>query len=88
MPTDFIQPGNVKKLILEYLLGSTELFVFALLIGISFLSAKFQFSNRNFMLILIISSMIFAGVLGQAIYVLVLIIVGFVIFKAIGRFYT
>lgn len=88
MPTDFIQPGNLKKIILEYLLGSPELFIFVLLIGISFLSAKFQLSNRNFMLILVISSLIFAGILGQAVYILILIIVGFVIFKGIGRFYT
>lgn len=88
MPTDFIEPGNIKKLILEYFLGSPELLFFALLIGISFFSAKYNMSNRNFSLILIISSLIFAGMLGEAIYVLVLIVIGFVVFKGVGRFFT
>ena len=88
IPTDYIAPGDIKKLILEYFLGTPELLMFALLIGISFMSAKFNMSNKNFSLILIISSLIFAGIIGQAIYVLVLIVVGFVIFKAVGRFFV
>ncbi len=88
MPQEFIEPGNVKKIFLEYFLGSPELLFFGILILISFLSAKFQMSNRNFMIILVVSSLIFAGILGDAIYILILIITGFVIFKGIGKYFT
>ncbi len=88
MPQEFIEPGNVKKIFLEYFLGSPDLLFFAILVLISFLSAKFQMSNRNFMIILVVSSLIFAGLLGQAIYILILIVTGFVIFKGVGRYFT
>jgi len=78
----------LKTIFLEYFLGSPQLLMFALLIGISYLAAKFQFSNRNFMIILVITALIFAGVIGQAVYILIIIILGFVIFKTIGRFFT
>lgn len=88
MPQDFINPGDIKKLFLEYFLGTPELLMFALLIGVSFLAAKFEMSNRNFMLILVISGLIFAGILGQAVYILIIVLVGFVVFKMMGRFFT
>lgn len=82
---EYIAPGNIRKIVLEYLIGSPELLIFALLIGVSYLSAKFQMSNRNFMLILIISSMVFAGILGEALYILILLIIGFVTYKTFAR---
>lgn len=85
MPTDYIAPGDLKKLIVEYLLGSPELLMFTLLIGVSYLSAKYEMSNRNFMLILITSSLIFAGVIGEAVYILILLMIGFVSFKTFAR---
>ena len=88
MPTTFINPGDIKTIFLEYFLGSPALLVFAILLIISFLSARFQMSNKNFMMILVISSLIFAGILGQAVYIFIIIILGFVIFKIIGRFFT
>ncbi len=88
MPQEFIEPGNVKKILLEYLLGSPELLFFAILIFISFLSAKFQMTNRNFMIILVVSSLIFAGIIGDATYILILIITGFVMFKGVGKYFT
>ena len=87
MPT-YIAPGDLKTIIVEYLLGTPELLMFALLLGVSFLSAKFSISNRNFMLILIVSSIIFAGIIGQAVYILILLIVGFITFKTFGKILT
>lgn len=88
MPSTFINPGDLKTIFLEYFLGSPQLLMFALLILISYMSAKYQMSNRNFMIILLVSSLIFAGIIGEAVYILIIILVGFVIFKTIGKFFT
>lgn len=88
MPSTFINPGDLKTIFLEYFLGSPQLLMFALLIFISYISAKYQMSNRNFMIILLVSSLIFAGIIGEAVYILIIILVGFIIFKIIGRFFT
>ncbi len=40
------------------------------------------------MIILVVSSLIFAGLMGDAIYILILIITGFVIFKGVGKYFT
>lgn len=88
MPTTYIAPGDIKKILLEYLLGTPQLLFFAILMGVSYFSAKYNLSNKNFMLILIISSLIFAGILGEAMYILIFVIIGFVLFKGIGRFFT
>ena len=85
---EYISPLNLKKIFMEYLLGSQELFVFALLLVISFASAKFQFSNKIFELILVISSMMFSIYLGQAFYFIILVILGFVLFKGFGRMFA
>jgi len=88
MPTTYINPGDIKTILLDYFLGTPQLLVFAILLAISFFSAKYGLSNKNFMLILIISSLIFAGFLGEAIYIFILILVGLITFKSIGRFFT
>jgi hypothetical protein len=73
---------------LEVFLGSTELFTFAFVIILSYACAKFGMSNLVFGTILAISSIIMSVVLGQAIYVLILFIVGFLVFKSLGRILT
>lgn len=85
---EYIEPFDVKKIFLEYFLGTTELLIFAILLLISFLCAKYQMSNRNFMIILAFSSIIFAGYLGNAIYFLILVIIGFVSFKTLSKIFT
>ncbi len=84
----YIEPLDFKKIFLEYFLGSTELFMFAFILVISFLSAKYNMSNRNFGLILIICSIIFAGYMGEAIYIIILVILGVVSFKSLARIFT
>lgn len=85
MPTDYIQPFDFRKILVNYFLGSTELFLYAFIIVFSFFAAKFQFSNRIYLLLLTIGSLIFAGILGEAIYILIFVIIGFSSFKIIGR---
>ena len=86
--TDFIQPMDFKKIFLDYLLGSQELFFYALILVISFACAKFGMSNRIFLLVLAISCLLFASYLGQPIYILILLVIGFVSFKALSRLFT
>ena len=85
---EYIEIFDFKKVFLEYFLGSTELFIFFLIISLSALCGYFNMSNRNFGIILVVSSLIFAGYLGQGIYFLVLVILGFVLFKTIAKIFN
>ena len=82
---DFINPLDFKKIFMEIFLGSPTLLIFILTIAISFASAKFGMSNRNFGIILVISSILFAAYLGEPIYLFVLILIGFTIFKSLAN---
>lgn len=84
---EYISPFDFRKIFVDIFLGSQELVAFALVLLISFASAKFGMSNRNFMLILSISSVILAGILGEAVYILVLVVIGFIIFKTMSRIF-
>lgn len=86
MPT-YIKPFDLKKIILDLFLGHPSILAFATVILISFLSAKYNMSNRNFMLILMVSSIIMAGFMGEAIYIIILVVLGFVIFKNLSRLF-
>lgn len=88
MAHDYIQPFDFKKIFVDYFLGSTELFIFAFMILISFACAKFSMSNRLFLIVLSVCSLIFAGILGQAVYILIIFIIGFLSFKAIAKIVT
>ena len=82
---DYISPFDIKKVFLDTLLGSAEILSFSIIILISILSAKFNISNNNFLLLLVISSIIMSGFLGQAMYIIILVVVGFVVFKSMAR---
>jgi len=84
MPS-YIKPFDIKKVVLDLFLGHPSIVAFATIILISFLSAKFNMSNRNFMLVLMISSIILAGYMGEAIYIIILVLLGFIIFKSLSR---
>jgi hypothetical protein len=84
----FIEPLDFKTIFMDYLLGSPELFFYALILVISFACAKFGMSNKIFLIVLMISCLLFASILGQAIYILILLVIGFVAFKALSRLFT
>ncbi len=83
----YISPLDIKTIILDLFLGHPSILAFGVVILISFLSAKFNMSNRNFMLILMVSSIIMAGFMGEAIYIIILVVLGFVIFKNLSRLF-
>ena len=85
---NYIDVLDFKKVFLEVFLGSPELFMFAFIILISFISAKMRIPNSVFMVILSISSLIFTIYLGQAAYLLVIFLIGYISFKSIARIVT
>ena len=82
---DYINPLDFKKIFLEYFLGSPELFIFAFILLMSFACAKFGMSNKIYLVLLVISSLIFSLYLGSAFYILVLFLVGYFSFKLIAK---
>ena len=84
----YIEPFDFRKIIVNLFLGRAELFIFAFLITFAFICAKFGMTNRIFLTLLVISALIFSAILGQAIYILIILVLGYVIFKGIGRLLT
>jgi len=84
----FIKPFDFKTIFLDYFLGNQVLFASAFVIIFSFIAATLKMSNKLYFILLILGSIMFAVYLGEAIYVLVLILVGFIIFKLIGKLVT
>lgn len=85
---NYIAPLDLRKILIDYFLGSTVLFSFALILIYSFVAAKFSFSNKIYYTLLVIISVIMGVYLGEALYVLILIITGFGVFKIAGKFVT
>jgi hypothetical protein len=86
---EYINPLDFRKILIEYFLGSTELFVFAFMIIFSFVCAKFGISNRIFLLLLTISGLIMFGAMGlEAIYILIILLISYVAFKGIASIVT
>lgn len=84
----YIQPFDFKTILVEYFLGKQELFVFALVFLLSFAAAKYQMSNVTYLTLLAISSILFAAYLGEAIYFLILVLLGLIVFKSISKLVT
>ena len=84
----YIDILDFEKLFVNYFLGNMELFFFAFIIIFGFVAGKFNMSNGIFFTLLAISAVLFAVFLGEAIYILVLVLVGFAVFKATASFLT
>ncbi len=81
----FIQPFDLQTIFVNYFLGSLELFIFAFIIIVSMIAASFRLTNRIFMILLTVGSVIFAGILGETTYILVILIIGLITFKGMGK---
>ena len=84
----YILPFDFRKIFVEYFIGLEELFIFVFVILCAFFAAKFGMSNRIFLILLAIGSIIFSLVLGEAVYILIIFIVGIISFKGLGRLFT
>lgn len=85
MPSTFIEPFDFKTIYVNYFLGSQALFPFFFIIIFSFVCAYMNISNTIFLILLALGSLMFGAYMGQAIYILTLFIVGFVLYKIFGR---
>jgi len=82
---DYIEPLDFKRIFLDLFLGHPSVVAFASVLIISVASAKMQLSNRNFIIVLMITSLLLAGYTGEAIYIIILSLLGFVIWKSMSR---
>ena len=85
---DFINPFDFRKIFLEYFLGNAELFIFAFFIIYSLVAAKAGFSDKIYLILLAISSIIFVFITGQIVFIIILIVISYVVFKSIGRLWA
>jgi hypothetical protein len=85
MPSQFIQPFDFKTIYVNYFLGNQLLFPFFFVMLLSYGSAYLGISNKIFLILLGLGSLMFGAVMGQAYYILALFVIGFVIYKIFGR---
>lgn len=85
MSASYIQPLDLKTIFINYFLGNQVLFPFAFIILISMICGYFQMSNQVFLIILVIGSVMFGAYLGEVYYVLILLLVGFIVYKTFSR---
>lgn len=81
----YIEPFDFRTLFVNYFLGSEQLFLYAFVMVLSGVAAKFQLNNKIFFLLLIAGSLIFSMVLGEAIYMLIILLVGVITFKGVSK---
>lgn len=88
MPTHYIEPFDFKAILIDTLLGDTTLFAYAFVIVYSYFAAQYRFSNTLYLSILGIGAIMFAMWMDTYIYVLTILIIGFIVFKGFSRMFT
>lgn len=84
----YIEPFDFSTILISLFLGNIELFMFAFVIVFSFVSAKMGLSNRIFLILLAIGSVMFGGVMDSGIYTLTILIIGLITYKGVSRLIT
>jgi len=74
--------------LVDVFLGNIELFMFGFIIVFSFAAAKLGMSNKIFMILLAIGSIIFGGVMDSGIYTLAILVIGLITYKGVSRIVT
>ncbi len=88
MPNVFIEPFDFSTIFINYFLGNQILFPFLFIIILSVTSAYFNISNTIFLILLAIGSLMFGAYMGEAIYVLLLFLIGFILYIMFDRIFT
>lgn len=81
----YIDPFNFGKVFLDYFLGGTNLFLFAFIILTSAAAAKFQLKDKVFIPLLVVGALIFSTFVGEAVYALIIILVGLAVYKGVSK---
>ncbi len=88
MPSRFIEPFDFQTIYINYFLGNQALFPFLFIIILSLTSAYFNISNTIFLILLAIGSIMFGAYMGEAIYMLILFLIGFLLYKMFSNIFT
>lgn len=82
---EYIQPFDFQKVLVEYFLGTQELLVFAFVIVFSFACATYRMSNKIFLSLLSITSIMLSSFLGEWVYFVVIFLLGLIVSKTVAR---
>lgn len=85
---NYIDPLNFRKVLIDTFLGNQILFASLFIIVISAVCGYYQMSNRVYALILVVTSILVAAYLGEAIAFVILVLLGFIVFKTIASVVT
>lgn len=87
MPSQYIEVFDFKTIYINYFLGNQALFPFAFVIIFSFIAALLNLSNTVYLILLAIGAVMFGAYMGESIYVLVIFLIGFILFKIFSRLF-
>lgn len=85
MSSPYINPLDLKYILINTFAGNFEIFTGLLFLGLCILASLFRMPDRIFLLIIALASIILYNWINQGIYFLVLIIGGIATFWAISR---
>ena len=77
----YIEPFNLRLIIHNYFLGTQSLFTFVFVILFSYVAAKYQMSNKVFLTLLSLGSLMFFVYIGESMLILILLVIGLISFK-------
>lgn len=86
MPTNFIEPFDFRKILIENFIGDATLFALFFIIVYSYAAAYFGMPNKLYFFFLIIGAIIFSAIVGVELYTIALILFGGFAFKAIADY--
>lgn len=81
MPT-YINPLDLETILVGYFLGGTQYFAYVFVILVSYACAKYQIADRYYLTILALGSIMFGIYLGESLFVVVLLFIGYISFKS------
>ena len=84
----FVNPFDAETLFLHIFAGSPEIFTFIAIIVISGALAFFRVPDKIYLPMLALFGILFALWIGVGLYVLTILIVGLITFKAIAKIVT
>ncbi len=88
MTSLYINPFDLRTLLIDFFLGSTELFALMFILVYSFVAAKFGFSNKIYFFLLVIGMVIMAATLGTGWYIIIIGAAGAFVFKTLASAFT
>ena len=80
-------PLGMRDLLVNTVIGSVPLFAFISIIFFAFLAARFRMPGSAFAIMMVIFAILFSVELG-AIYIIILVILGIVVFGALSKIFS